>query len=168
MATNWQQFHGPALSCDMQASDRTIEMNANSAQKTREDWLIAGMFLAGAVSFMLAFFTDSIEDPFALAWIVLVTAVCEVLSVRLYFDGRVSVSFVGVVLAAILFGPIGGVLAAAGIAMTGYVSASRNPRKLIFNFGHGTLAAAVAGWILLAMGVTGTNYGVREPLGAFV
>lgn len=142
-------------------------MNSNSAHSAREDWLIVGMFLAGAVSFTLAFFTDSIEDPFALACVVLVTAVCEVLSVRLYFDGRVSVSFVGVVLAAILFGPIGGVLAAASIALTGYISASRNPRKLIFNFGHHTLAAAVAGSVLLAMGVTGTHHGVQEPFGAF-
>jgi hypothetical protein len=168
VATNWQQFLELTLSRDMKSSDRRIEMKANSALKAREDWLIVGMFLAGSVSFMLAFLTDSIDEPFALAWIVLVTAACEVLSVRLYFDGRVSVSFVGVVLAAILFGPIGGVLAAASIAMTGYVSASRNPRKLIFNFGHGTLAAAVAGWALLAMGVTGTNYDVKEPLGAFI
>ena len=143
-------------------------MNAHSPHKAREDWLIAGMFLAGAVSFTLAFITDTIHDPFSLACIVLVTAMCEVLSVRLYFDGRVSVSFVGTALAAILFGPIGGVLAAASIAMTGFVSASRNPRKLVFNFGHGTFAAAVAGSILVAMGVTGTDSDLTKPYGALI
>ena len=143
-------------------------MNAKSAQKAREDWLIAGMFLAGVVCFMVSFFTQTIDDPFALACMVILTAVCEMLSVKMYFDGRVSVSFVGSLLTLILFGPIGGVLAAAAVAMTGYFAASRNPRKLVFNFGHATVAAAVAGWVLVAMGATGTHWTVQEPLGAVV
>ena len=121
-------------------------MNANSEHKRREDWLISTMFLAGSVCFTLAFFSQTIEDPFALACMVLITALCEVLSVRLYFDGRVSVSFVGSLLSTILFGPLGGVLAAASVAMTGFFTASRNPRKLVFNFGHATAAAALTPW----------------------
>jgi len=143
-------------------------MNSNAHRKRAEDWLISGMFLAGAACFMLAFFTEEIDSPFGLACMVLITAICEVLSVRLYFDGRVSVSFVGTVLTTILFGPIGGVLAAAAVAMTGYFSASHNPRKLVFNFGHATVAAGVAGWVLMAMGVTGTDWDVQRPVGALV
>ena len=141
-------------------------MNSNSEHKRREDWLIATMFLAGSVCFTLAFFSQMIEEPFALACMVLITALCEVLSVRLYFDGRVSVSFVGSLLSTILFGPIGGVLAAAAVAMTGFFTASRNPRKLVFNFGHATTAAAVAGWTLSYFGATGTEWDLRQPVSA--
>ena len=141
-------------------------MNAKLDQKRREDWLIAIMFFAGAGSFTAAFFTQRIDEPFALGCMVAVTALCEALSVKLYFDGRVSVSFVGSILTTILFGAIGGVLAAATVAMTGYFLASRNPRKLVFNFGHATFAAAVAGWTLMALKLTGTDYDVHSPIGA--
>lgn len=136
--------------------------------KVREDWLIAGMFLAGAISFTTAFLTQTMEAPFALTCMVVMTALCEALSVRMYFDGRVSVSFVGALLTAMLFGPLGGVLAASAVATTGYFVASRNPRKLVFNFGHETLAAGVTGWVLLATGVTGTSHDIRNPIEALV
>jgi hypothetical protein len=143
-------------------------MNVTSDRKVREDWLIACMFAAGAVSFTVAFFLQTIEDPFALACVVMVTALSEALSVKLYFDGRVSISFVGTVLSTILFGPLGGVMAAASIAMTGYFTASRNPRKLVFNFGHETFSAFLAGLFLVWIGVAGTNHDYHHPLGTLV
>jgi hypothetical protein len=147
-------------------------MPGNGRQKQLEDFLIAGSFLAGSGAFMAAFFTQKIEDPFALGCLVLLTVLCEALSVRLYFDGRVSISFVGTVLTAVLFGPLGGVLAAAATALTGFFLASRNPRKLIFNFGHETFSAAVTGWVMLAMGAVATDHTVGSPeralLGGFV
>ena len=136
--------------------------------KVREDWLIAGMFLAGTISFTAAFLTQTMEAPFALTCMVVMTALCEALSVRMYFGGRVSVSFVGALLTAMLFGPLGGVLAASAVATTGYFVASRNPRKLVFNFGHETLAAGVTGWVLLATGVTGTSHDIGNPIEALV
>lgn len=143
-------------------------MSSKRDNKAREDWLIATMFLAGGVAFTIAFLTQTMEQPFALGCLVLMTALCEALSVRMYFDGRVSVSFVGTLLTAILFGPLGGVLAASATAMTGYFVASRNPRKLVFNFGHETLAAAITGWSLLALGLTGTNFDIARPMEALV
>ncbi|MGE0598305.1 MAG: HD-GYP domain-containing protein [Dehalococcoidia bacterium] len=143
-------------------------MPAKRDNKVREDWLIATMFLAGTVSFTIAFFTQTMNETFALGCIVMMTALCEALSVRMYFDGRVSVSFVGTLLSAILFGPLGGVLAASATAMTGYFVASRNPRKLVFNFGHETLAAGITGWSLLALGLTSTNYDIARPAEALI
>ena len=139
-------------------------MNLTSDRKVREDWLIACMFAAGAVSFTVAFFLQTIEDPFALTCVVMVTALCEALSVKLYFDGRVSISFIGTLLSAILFGPLGGVLAAASVAMTGYFTASRNPRKLVFNFGHETFSAFLAGGFLVLVGLSGTDHDYHRPL----
>jgi hypothetical protein len=52
--------------------------------------------------------------------------------------------------------------------MTGYFVASRNPRKLVFNFGHETLAAGVTGWVLMAVGVTGTEHNIHGPAEALV
>jgi hypothetical protein len=143
-------------------------MEGTSGHSAREDWLIASTFLAGTSVFLAAFFLQTIEQPFSLACMVLITGMCEALSVRLYFDGRVSVSFVGTLLTAILFGPLGGVLAAACVAMTGYFLASRNPRKLVFNFGHATLAAAVAGWAMAALGATGTEHDLQHPVGTLI
>lgn len=143
-------------------------MKRTTARKVREDWLIACMFAAGSVAFTAAFFLQTIEDPFALACLVLVTALCEALSVKLYFDGRVSISFVGTLLSAVLFGPLGGVLAAAAVAMTGYFTASRNPRKLVFNFGHETLAAFAAGLFLMGIGVSGLEHDYRQPVGTLL
>ncbi|MEO8539661.1 MAG: HD-GYP domain-containing protein [bacterium] len=143
-------------------------MKVTSDRKVREDWLIACMFAAGAVSFTVAFFLESIQDPFALACVVAVTALCEALSVKLYFDGRVSISFVGTLLSTILFGPLGGVMAAASVAMTGYFTASRNPRKLVFNFGHETFAAFLAGGFLLLTGISGTHHDYHHPLGTLI
>ncbi len=143
-------------------------MNANSSQKVREDWFIAGMFLAGSISLTLAFLLHPIEEPFGLAAVVMLTALCEGLSVRLYFDGRVSVSFVGTLVGGLLFGPIGCVLAGATVAMTGYFVANRNPRKLVFNFGLHTFASFVAGSTMAALGTTSTSYDIRQPVDAIV
>ena len=102
-------------------------MKLTPDRKLREDWLIAGMFAAGAVSFTIAFFLQTIEDPFALACLVVLTALCEALSVKLYFDGRVSISFIGTLLSAVLFGPLGGVLAAARASVTRRRRAGQSP-----------------------------------------
>lgn len=139
-----------------------------SANRKREDFLIASVFTIGSVLFTLAFFMERVSDPFTLACIVTLTALSEALSVRLYFDGRVSISFVGTLLAAMLFGPVGGVLAAASVAMTGYFTANHSSRKLAFNFGHQVSAAFVAGVLLGAMGLTGTEAAADEPTLALV
>ncbi len=138
-------------------------MNGRLGSTSRESTFIAVMFIAGSLAFVSAFFLERVQEPVALACIVLLAALSEALSVRLYFDGRVSISFVGTLLAALLFGPPGGVLAAAAVAITGYVVASRNTRKLAFNFGHEVLAAFLAATFLSAVGVTGAHHSIDRP-----
>ena len=143
-------------------------MSSASANRRREDFLIATVFGTGMVLFTLAFFLETVSDPFTLACIVTLTALSEALSVRLYFDGRVSISFVGTLLAAMLFGPIGGVLAAASVAMTGYFTANHSPRKLVFNFGHTVTAGFLAGLLLEALALTGTKAAAERPIWALL
>ncbi len=143
-------------------------MSAASANRKREDLLIASVFATGMVLFTVAFFMERVGDPFTLACIVTLTALSEALAVRLYFDGRVSISFVGTLLAAMLFGPVGGVLAGASAAMTGYFTANHSSRKLVFNFGHQVSAAFLAGALFSAVGLTGVGTASDRPTWALI
>ncbi len=141
-------------------------MKGRANSRARESVFIGVMCAAGIGAFAAAFALQRVDQPFALGAVVVLAALSEGLSVRLYYDGRVSVSFVGTLLAAMLFGPPGGVLAAASIALTGYVVASRNTRKLAFNFGHEVLSAFLAAAFLAAIGVTGGNHTIQQPFWA--
>lgn len=116
------------------------------------------MFAVGSVAFTLAFYLAPITDPVGLAIVIVLAVLTEALSVRLHFGGWVSVSFVGTVIAAVLFGPPGAVTTAAAIALTGAATGDRDPRKLAFNFGHETLAAFLAGVLVL---------GIQEAFGGW-
>ncbi len=105
----------------------------------RVEWFIAGVFAAGAVAFTLAFFAQPVDDPVGLAMVVVLSAASELLGVRLYFDGRVSVGFVVTVFALVSFGASGAALVAATVAISCYV-AENSPQKLAFNFGQQNLA----------------------------
>ncbi len=108
------------------------------------DWFIASVFGAGAVACVLAFHMRDIDDPWGLAAIVILSAVSERLAVRAYTDGWVSISFVGTVLGAVIFGPPGAILVATGNTLTGYLFTDRARRKLVFNFGQMNVAALAA------------------------
>ncbi|GIW12769.1 MAG: hypothetical protein KatS3mg062_0208 [Tepidiforma sp.] len=123
----------------------TSAANAGS----REDWFITLTFAVGAMAFTSAFFIHPLNDPVGLAVVVGLAVLTEALSVRLHFGGWVSVSFVGTVMAAILFGAPGAVTTAAAIAMVGWLRNGRSPRKVAFNFGH-TSAAALAGALAIS------------------
>ncbi|MEP7216058.1 MAG: hypothetical protein ABI782_07370, partial [Anaerolineaceae bacterium] len=117
-------------------------------QLRRDEAFIAGMFALGASGFTLAFFISPPRDMFGLACVVLLSALSERLPVKLYSDGQVSISFVGTLLSALLFGPAGGVLAAASVALVTYFMSDRQPKKLVFNFGHNSLSAFLAGSVV--------------------
>lgn len=136
-------------------ADRSGEMRARLSVRPKEDSLIALMFAAGAVAFVTGVLSDSVDQPFALVTVVALTGLAEALSVRLYFDGKVSVSFVGTVLAALLFGLPGAVLAGAAVALAGFWVARANARRLGFNFGHNVLAAWCGGALLSALEIGG-------------
>lgn len=118
----------------------------------KAEWFIVGVFALGAVAFTMAFFLRPIGDAAGVVALVALTALSERLGVKLYFDGRVSISFVGAVMAAVAFGAPASALVAAAIALTGgYLFADRSTRKLAFNFGQqnlaGFAAAAAIAWI---------------------
>jgi len=125
-------------------------MPEHVALPRRVEWFIVSVFGLGAMTFTVAFFLGPIDDPLGLAVLVALTGLSELGGERLYLDGRVSVSFVGVVLAAMLFGPPGAALVAATIALTGgYYFADRSAQKLAFNFGQVNLGA-LAAWLTAA------------------
>ncbi len=127
-------------------------MKADKPRRVAENWFIASAFACGAVAFTVAFFVRVPQDVFGLFCIVAVTALSERLAVKLYFDSRVSISFVGTVLAALVYGPAGAVLAATAIVLSGYFGRSQSPRKLAFNFGHASLSAFLGGLFALQVG----------------
>ncbi len=106
------------------------------------DLYIALVFASGAFAFTSAFYLRPITQPVAMIMVVVLSATAEALSVRLHHEGRVSVSTVGVVVAALAFGLPGAVLTAATITLAGWVFHSRaDLKKLLFNFGQHTTAA---------------------------
>src|SRR3970282_2156020 len=108
-------------------------MPENVALPGRVEWFIVSVFGLGSAAFTMAFFVAPVSDPLGLAILVALTALSELGVERLYLDGRVSVSFVGVVLAAILFGPPGAAVVAATVPLPGYYFADRSAQTLAFN-----------------------------------
>ncbi len=139
-------------------------MAPRAPNRTCEDWFIATTFAAGAVLFTLAFYLQAVSDAVGLAIVVILAVLTEALSVRLHFGGWVSVSFVGTVIAAVLFGPPGAVTTAAAIALAGAATGERDPRKLAFNFGHETLAAFLAGLLVLGIQAAAGDWTSRNVL----
>jgi hypothetical protein len=139
-------------------------MTARLSGRNREDWFIATTFALGAIAFTSAFFLRPIDDPVGLGVVVLLAVLTEALSVRLYFGGWVSVSFVGTAMAAILFGPPGAVITAGAIALTGWATGERDSRKLAFNFGHETIAALAAALLVGAVVAAGQGWLARPVL----
>jgi PAS domain S-box-containing protein len=143
---------------------------ATAAQPRGLTILIWTMFALGLASTVAAFSTSSLSDPLGLVALVLLAAASERLSVGLYFDGRLSISFVCVVLAALLLGPAGTGLVTASITLAGFVPSGRSWRKLAFNFGQHTFAgfAAAESLRLAGLGDVVQNPSVVVPVGATI
>ncbi|MGI8927177.1 MAG: HD-GYP domain-containing protein [Tepidiformaceae bacterium] len=121
---------------------------------SRVAWFIAAVFMAGAAAFTLSFYVRPLEDWVGLAIVVALTVLSERFPLKLYFDGRVSLSFVGVVVAVLIFGAPGAAIVAAAIAVSGgYYFAERSPNKLAFNFGQQEVAVFGGSALAAAMGV---------------
>ncbi|MCA9825065.1 MAG: PAS domain-containing protein [Dehalococcoidia bacterium] len=68
----------------------------------------------------------------------------------LYFDGRLSISFMGVVIAAIALGPAAAAITATTVAVTGYTMHARDFKKFIFNVGQHNIAALAASAVVIS------------------
>ncbi len=101
-----------------------------------------GGLTAGAVGLI----AGPVHDPIALGAVLLFVAITERVSVPLYFDGRLSLSFTGVVVAALLLGPSATVAVCVTIAVAGFLSSDRSGRKLAFNLGQ-HIFAGMGAWL---------------------
>ena len=110
---------------------------------------IIAVFFAGFVPAVAALAFGRFEDILPLLAIVAFIVVSERSAVPLYFDGRMSISFMGVIMAALLLGPAPTVVAAAAIALVGFAS-SASVRKVAFNFGQQTFSG-LAAWGAVAL-----------------
>lgn len=115
-------------------------MRLPSILRSPADRFITLVFIGGLGAFVASFAYGAPESYVGLAILVALCAVSEYLAVKLYFDGSVSMGFVGIVLAVVLFGPAGAALAATAVALSGRQT-ERNLRKLAFNFGQLNFAA---------------------------
>jgi hypothetical protein len=140
-------------------------MTENASPRTRVDLFVAMIFALGAVAFTLSFYVSPVDDWPGLALIVGMTALSEWLSVRLYFDGRVSVGFVIMVFGVLSFGASGGALVATTTALSVYFLSERSRRKLAFNFGQHNLAAFTAAVLTAASGLPLVRDDVLVALG---
>lgn len=132
-------------------ADSLLEMSQRRVSCTRTQVLIGGVFALGLGALASALALDSVQQPWALALIVALSALGESIAVRLHHEGRVSTSVVGVVVAAIALGPLEAVVVAGFIASTGWlVFARKDIAKFLFNFGHQSVAAVAAGWLAAA------------------
>lgn len=126
-------------------------MPKTTAVPSRVGWFIACMFAAGAATFTLAFFVAPLHDPAGVATVAALTILCERFGMKLYFDGRISLSFVGVVLAVVAFGAPGAAIVAAGVVISGgYFFGERSVQKLAFNFGQQEVAVGL-GWAVAGL-----------------
>jgi PAS domain S-box-containing protein len=117
------------------------------------------VFVAGVVAAALAIAAGGLQGDYAaLSVLVAFVVLAERISVPLYFDGRLSISFMGVAVAALLLGPAATVIASAAIALAG-ISASSSVKKFAFNLGQHLLAglAAFAMVALIARVADGTT-----------
>lgn len=141
-------------------------MNLRLRERLRPDVaFIATVLILGSAVASAALIVDGVRHPLALIPLVLVTAVAERLFVRLYFDGRISMTFMASVFAAIFFGPGATAVVSTTTALAMWWS-DRSGRKLLFNFGQLNLAGAAAAMSALSVLAISDNAGMLVLAGA--
>ncbi len=116
-------------------------------QEARINALIVCVSLLGAMAAVVSFSHGGFGEWQSLAVLVGLIVVAESKS-DLYFDGRLSLSFMGVVIAAVAFGPSAAALTASTVAATGFVLHARDWKKFVFNLGQHNIAALGASAIV--------------------
>ena len=128
-------------------------MKNTRARTTAVEWYIALVFALGAGLFTVSFYLEQVDEPGGLLLVVVLAAVSEWLSVHLQREGRISLGSVAIVFAGLSFGPPGGALVVAAIALVAWAFFSRREtRRLLFNFGQLNIAGFAAGSFALVLG----------------
>lgn len=133
-------------------------MPLKASSDRRVDWFIATIFALGATAFTASFYLQPVSDPVGVGLVIIMSAASELLGMRLYFDGRVSVGFVILVFALLSFGPPGAALVAATATLIPFFK-EKAPRKLAFNFGQQSFAALAGAGAAAALGISQTTGG---------
>jgi signal transduction histidine kinase/CheY-like chemotaxis protein len=110
--------------------------------------LIGLVSTAGIAALALSLSLGGFGEWHALAVLVGLIVLSETKS-DLYFDGRLSLSFMGVVIAVLALGPAAAAITATTVAVTGYVMHARDIKKFVFNVGQHNIAALTASAIVL-------------------
>jgi signal transduction histidine kinase/ActR/RegA family two-component response regulator len=113
--------------------------------------LISVAAALGLLGFAVSTSMGGYGDWHSLAVVVGLVVLSETKS-DLYFDGRLSLSFMGVLIAAIALGPAAAAIVASTSALVVFGVHGRDIKKLAFNLGHQNFAA-----FLVAMLVTNSN-----------
>ncbi len=135
-------------------------MSRPTPLRRRDDLFIASVFALGAVCFTLSFFARTGSDMLGLAVIVALSCITQRMSITLYWNGSVSIAFIGTVMAGLLFGPMGAALTTTAADIAGAVGKRRSASKWLFNFGHLNVGALMASlpWFVL-----GWSRGPSDP-----
>ncbi len=103
-------------------------------------------FFAGAPAATRASFSPSGEEWLTIALITVLGMAAERLDINVYGEGRVSVSALFMVTAAVLFGPVAVLLVCPPVALAGHVRRGRPLYKLVFNLSVFVLAALASAY----------------------
>jgi diguanylate cyclase (GGDEF)-like protein/putative nucleotidyltransferase with HDIG domain len=149
--------YGSAAASIFVAIEPTVDIPAPAVrppQMSRLAWIY--LFSAAALAtFLMAFYLPSVAlfDTKGLIILAAFAAAAELFSVDLYGASRVSVSFVAIFAAAIMYGPVGAVVVGPVIAISHWIK--RRPRgyQVFFNAANHVISSTVAGLVFSLSGV---------------
>src|SRR5690606_24943894 len=95
--------------------------------------LIAIVTVLGTAAFLVSILVAPPVNDTGFLVVLGLVVLTEVFGTNLYLDGRLSISFVGIIIAALAFGPGESVIVASAIAFTCYLAGDRDAKKLSFN-----------------------------------
>jgi PAS domain S-box-containing protein len=109
--------------------------------------LVAAVAGVGAVCAIASLAAGGFGQWYGVIVLVALIVLAESLA-EIYFDGRLSIAFMGMVVAVMAFGPATGAIAATVVALTGFVTHGRDLKRLAFNVGQHNIAAGAASAIV--------------------
>lgn len=137
------------------SADESVQEKAAPNSARLLNLFVIGTAISGTIAAGALLAAGGFGSPFALAVLLALVVLTETAGVKLYLDGRLSISFMGVVIAAMAFGPAATALVATTVACTAYVVSRSDLKKFAFNLGHHNAGAALLALLVAATGVAG-------------
>ena len=152
--------HREAVPAIAAGSGEATADNAVAVSARNLNLFVATTAAAGMVAAVLMVLAGGFGEPLSLAVLLALVVLTETAGVKLYLDGRLSISFMGVVIAAMVFGPAAAAVVATTVACTVFAMNRSDLKKFAFNVGHNNVAA---GMLVLAVGLTGISTNIASP-----